>query len=101
MTKQTNILGALARHENALSRVKKGDKCLVYVKGEVVVGERIDPKIVAQYKIASTVFEDNSKIFQAAAGMSQEVFKLRIRLKPIKVYEEPLEFKPLAPTLPL
>jgi predicted RNA-binding protein len=74
VTKKTNILGASARHKNALSRVKKGDKCLVYVKSEIIAGERIEPKIVAQYETASKVFEDNKKIFVAPPLMPDETF---------------------------
>ncbi|MGA9079825.1 MAG: EVE domain-containing protein [Halobacteriota archaeon] len=91
VTKKTNILGASARHKNALSRVNKGDKCLVYVKG----ADRTEPKIVAQYEIASTVFEDTSKMFVTPQNMPDESFQFRLRLKPVMVFEPPIEFKPL------
>jgi predicted RNA-binding protein len=95
VTKKTNILGASARHKNALSRVNKGDKCLIYVKSEIIAGERIEPMIVAQYEIASTQFEDNKKIFVAPPLLPNENFDFRIRLKPLRVFSTPVEFKPL------
>jgi len=99
VTNKTNILGASARHKNTLSRVKKGEKCLVYVKGEFIRGERIDAKIVALYKIASTVFEDSKKIFVTPPNTPDEIFQLRFRLGPLMVFEPPIEFKPLIPRL--
>jgi len=95
VTKKTNILGASARNKNTLSKVKKGDKCLVYVKGEIIAGETSGPKIVAQYKIASTVFEDSKKMFVTPPNASHETFPLRLRLEPITVFEPPIDFKPL------
>jgi predicted RNA-binding protein len=95
VTKKTNILAASARYKNALSKVKKGDKCLVYVKSEIIAREKIEPKIVAQYEIASTVFEDNKKIFVAPPLLPHETFDFRIRLKPLGVFSTPVEFKPL------
>ena len=95
ITKKTNILGASARNKNALSRVKRGDKCLVYMKGEFIAGNWIEPKIVAEYEIASTVFEDSKKMFVAPPNAPHETFQLRLRLEPISVFEPPIEFKPL------
>ncbi len=99
VTKKTNILGASTRYKNTLSRVKKGDKCLVYVKAEIVAGERIDPKIVAQYEIASTVFEDRKKMFDTPPNSPDETFQLRLRLESVRIFEPPIEFKPLIPRL--
>jgi predicted RNA-binding protein len=95
ITKKTNILGASARYKNALSRVKKGDQCLVYVKGEISAGETLRPKIVAQYEIASTVFEDSKKLFVTPPNTPNETFPLRLRLEAVRVFEPPIDFKPL------
>jgi len=92
VTKKTNILGASTRYKNTLSRVQKGDKCLVYVKGQ---GERVEPKIVAQYDIASTVFEDSKKMFVTSPIRPHETYKLRLRLEHATIFKPPIEFKPL------
>lgn len=75
-----------------------GDKCLVYVKSEARGGEVVEPQIVGGYEVASSLFEDNKKIFQAPVG-SSEVFGLRIKLKLLKMLENPVKFKPLVPML--
>jgi predicted RNA-binding protein len=95
VTRKSNILGASAKFKNTLSKVKEGDQCLVYVMSERAGGERIEPKIVAQYEIASTVFEDSKKMFATPPNMSRETFPLRLRLEPIRAFEPPIEFKPL------
>lgn len=95
VTKKTNILGASAKNKNSLFRVKKGDKCLVYIKGEKIAGETVGPKIVAQYIIASTVFEDSKKMFIAPPDTPKVTFPLRVRLEPVREFEPPIEFKPL------
>ncbi len=95
VTKKTNILGASAKHKKMLSRVKKGDECLVYMKGQIIADETIEPKIVAQYKIASTVFEDSKKMFITPPNAPHETFPLRLQLEPSIIFEPPIEFKPL------
>ncbi len=99
VTKKTNILGASAKYRKMLSRVNKGDKCLVYVKGEVAAGEKVGSKIVAQYEIASTVFEDNKEMFVRPPHTPPDTFQLRLRLEPERIFEPPIEFKPLIPRL--
>jgi predicted RNA-binding protein len=76
-----------------------GDRCLVYVKSEVNAGEVVEPHIVGEYEVASKLFEDSEKIFQPPPDNSLEVFKLRIKLNPLKVLENPIKFKPLVPKL--
>lgn len=99
VTKKTSILGASARHKNTLSRTKKGDKCLVYVKSEIVDNETVGPDIVAHYEIASRVFEDSNTMFVAPSIKPRESFPLRLLLEPLKLFEPPIEFKPLIPRL--
>jgi predicted RNA-binding protein len=99
VTRKTNVLGASERHRNALSRMNAGDKCLVYVKSELSDGDVVEPQIVGEYEVASKLFEDSKKIFQAPTNESSEVFGLRIKLKALKVLENPIKFKPLVPKL--
>ena len=64
------------------------------------MGDEIKPsRIMAVYEAASEVFKDSSRIFKMPKGMSNETFPLRIKLKPVKVFEKPVEFKPLIPKL--
>lgn len=97
--KEKNIWGVPERHKNTISKVKPGDKLLIYIKQEKVNNELKDSKIVAVYEVISEVFRDSSRIFKAPKGMGNETFPLRIKLKPIKIFEKPIEFKPLIPKL--
>jgi predicted RNA-binding protein len=99
ITKQTDILGASAKHKTVLSRVKESDKCLIYVKREVIAGETIDSNIVAEYEIASTIFEDSKKMFVTPQDQLHETYPLRLRLELVRVFEPPIKFKPLIQSL--
>ncbi|HOI57185.1 EVE domain-containing protein [Methanoculleus sp.] len=51
------------------------------------------------FEVTSTMYEDASRIFTSPANLGDEVFPLRINLKPIRVFEPPVAFKPLIPEL--
>lgn len=97
--KERNIWGVPERHKNTISRVKPGDYLLIYVKQEVTEKGVKEPRIVALYKAESEAFRDSSKIFKAPPGMGNETFPLRIRIKPVRIFEKPVEFKKLIPDL--
>ena len=56
--------------------------------------EVIPPRIVVVYEIISEVFEDRSKIFKSPSGRN-EVFLFRVKLKPIKIFKKPIDFRSL------
>jgi len=60
--------------------------------------EVIPPRVVAVYEAISEVFKDQSRIFKSPPGRN-EVFPYRVRLKPIKIFEQPIDFKSLIPQL--
>ncbi|AAB91306.1 MULTISPECIES: EVE domain-containing protein [Archaeoglobus] len=97
--KEKNIWGVPERHKNTIAKVKKGDKLLIYIKQENVNGEVKPSRIVAVYETASEVYRDSSRIFKSPKGMGNETFPLRIKLKPVKIFDRPIEFKPLIPKL--
>ena len=97
--KQKNVWGVPERHKNTIAKVKPGDKLLIYVKQERDKDEVKEPRIVAVYEAASEVFRDSSRIFKTPKGMGNETFPLRIKLKPVKIFDKPIEFKPLIPKL--
>ena len=96
--KEKNIWGVSQRHKNTIAKVKPGDKCLIYVMSTRKNKEVIPPKIVGAYEVISEVFEDRSMIFKSPPGKS-EIYPYRIKLKPIKIFEKPLDFKSLIPEL--
>jgi predicted RNA-binding protein len=93
--KQKNIWGVPERHKNTITRVKPGDKLLIYIKQERHKNITKEPRIVAVYEAVSEVFKDSSKIFRTPEGRGNETFPLRIKLKPVKIFDKPVEFKPL------
>ncbi|RLI76362.1 EVE domain-containing protein [Archaeoglobales archaeon] len=96
--KEKNVWGVQERHRNTISKVKLGDKCLIYVMSTSKDDEVIPPRIVAVYEVASKSFTDRTRIFKHPKGYL-EVFPLRIKLKPIKIFKEPIDFKSLVPQL--
>jgi predicted RNA-binding protein len=97
--KEKNLWGVPERHKNAISRVKPGDLLLIYVKQRGVGKEIEGPKVVAVYEAVSEVFRDSSRIFKSPPEMGNEAFPLRVRLRPVKIFEEPVDFKKLIPDL--
>jgi len=97
VTKKTNILGASQRFRNSLSRLKLRDKCLVYVISNLK--ENTPARIVAEYSVASNVFIDSTEIFKAPIKAPSETFSVRIKLKAINIFKEPVDFKPLVSKL--
>jgi len=98
--KEKNIWGVPERHKNTIAKVKPEDKLVIYVKQERVKDEVKEPKIVAVYEVASEPFKDSTRIF-SSKGMrsSGETFPWRVKIKPIKIFDKPIEFKPLIPKL--
>ncbi len=97
--KQKNVWGVAERHKNTIAKVKPGDKLLIYLKQERSRDEVKEPRIVAAYEVVSEPFKDSTKIFKAPKGMGNETFPWRIEIKLIKIFDKPIEFKPLIPKL--
>ena len=91
--REKNIWGVEERHRNTISKVKPGDRLLIYVMGTKKENETLLPRIVAAYEAVSEVFTDSSRIFKS------KVYPLRIRLRPITVFPKPLDFRELVPKL--
>ena len=96
---QKNVWGVQEKHRNTIGKVKIGDKCLIYVVLTKKDDKIIPPRIMAAYEVISEVFIDRSRIFKPLARDRNEVFPLRIKLKLIKIFEKPIDFKSLIPEL--
>jgi len=97
--KEKNIWGVPERHKNTISRVEPGDKLLIYLKQERDKDRIVEPRIVAVYEAVSDVFKDSKRIFKSPPGIGNETFPLRIKLKPVKIFEKSIDFKSLIPEL--
>jgi predicted RNA-binding protein len=91
--REKNIWGVEERHRNTISKVRPGDKLLVYVMTTKKENESLPPRIVAAHEVVSEVFTDPSRIFKG------KLYPLRIRLRPIAVFPKPLDFRELVPKL--
>ena len=94
-----NIWGVPERHKNTIAKVKPGDRLLIYVKQEKIDKDVKESRITAVYEVVSEVFRDSKKVFKSPKGMGNEIFPYRIKIKPIKIFSNPIEFKPLIPKL--
>jgi predicted RNA-binding protein len=99
VVKGKNIWGVAQRHKNTILKVKNGDKLLMYLKQEKIGDELKESRISGIFEVQSNVFTSSTKIFKVPKGMKDEMFPLRIKLKPIEIFKQPVEFKPLIPQL--
>ena len=99
VTRKKNIWGVSQRSKNIIGRTKLGDTVLIYVSQQKE-GDTLLPSAVAGvFEVTSEPYEERTKVFVTPEQMGDEVFPYRIKLKPIKVFEPPVEFKPLIPKL--
>ena len=100
ITIKRQIWGVPKRYINQISKTQPGDTLLVYVGQQVVDKDTtLPPAIAACFEIVSEVYEDSSKVFIAPPKLGNETFPLRIKLRPIRIFDPPVEFKPLIPRL--
>ena len=90
-----HIWGVPKRNKTLMQRVKPGDTILVYVRQEKEDDTILPSAITGAYKVISEPYEDHSRLFVTPPQMGDEVFPFRMKVRPIKVFPEPLEFKPL------
>ena len=93
--REKNIWGVPERHKNTIIKVKPGDKLLIYLKQEKVNDEIKEPRIVAVYEVISEFL----RIFSSEGLKTNETFSYRIKAKPVKIFDKPIEFKSLIPKL--
>jgi predicted RNA-binding protein len=90
-----HVWGVPKRYVNAISRVRPGDTVLVYVGQKMVDKEVLPPALTGAFEVTSEMYEDTSRIFTAPAKLGDEIFPLRIKLRPVKLFDPPMEFKQL------
>ena len=77
-----HVWGVPRRNKSLMHRVKPGDTTL-------------PSAITGAYEVVADPYEDHSPLFVTPPHMGDEVFPYRMKVRPIKVFAEPLEFKPL------
>ena len=92
---QKQIWGVPKRNKTLMNRVKPGDTILMYVRQEKEGDTILSSAITGAYEVVADPYEDHSRLFVTPPHMGDEVFPYRMKVRPIKVFAEPLEFKPL------
>ena len=90
-----HIWGVPKRNKTLMSRVKPGDTILVYVRQEKEGDAILHSAITGAYEVTAEPYEDHSRLFTTPPHMGDEVFPYRMKVRPVAVFAEPLEFKPL------
>ena len=99
VVREKHIWGVPRRNRSLMHRVKSGDKMLVYVRGEQEGETALPSAITGAYEVVSDPYEDETPIFLTPRHMGNEVFPFRVKVRPVAIFDEPLEFKPLIPDL--
>lgn len=94
-----HVWGVPKRNRNLMHRVKPGDTILIYVRQEKEDDTILPSAITGAYEVVSEPYEDHSRLFTTPPHMGDEVFPFRMKVRPVAVFAEPLEFKPLIPDL--
>lgn len=98
VVKKHNIWGVPKRSRSLHSRVKPGDTILIYARSETHAKEVFPSVILGEYTVTE-LYEDSKPLFTAPPQMGDEVFPYRFRLRPVTIFTEPVEIKPLIPEL--
>ncbi|MDD4127144.1 MAG: EVE domain-containing protein [Methanomicrobium sp.] len=98
--KKKNLWGVPKRNRNSIERSKPKDKILIFVRQEIVGNTILPSAITAAFEITSKPFEDASQVFIKPSTMpGEENFPFRVKLKPVKIFNEELDFKSIIPNL--
>jgi predicted RNA-binding protein len=122
--REKNLWGVPKRNKKSIERSSPGDKILIFVRQEKAVeganagvvrgagmdtgmnagisaGDEVIPSaITGAFEIISEPFEDESLVFKKPPTMpGEEFFPYRVKLKPVEIFEEPLDFKSMIPNL--
>ena len=90
-----HIWGVPKRNKSLMQRVKPGDTILVYVRQEKEGDTILPSAVTGAYEVISEPYEDHSRLFTTPPQMGDEVFPYRMKVRPVVVFAEPLELKPL------
>jgi predicted RNA-binding protein len=71
----------------------------MYTIKEIANKEILPSAITTEYQVVSEVFEDVEPLFETPKSLGNEKFPLRIKIKSVKIFKEPIQFKPLIPKM--
>jgi len=71
----------------------------MYTRQETINKVKMPSSIMGIFEVTSEMFEETNPLFTVPLNMGTEVFPLRIKIKPIEIFLNPIEFKPLISSL--
>jgi len=90
VVKKRNVWGVPERDRRRIEEVRLGDYLVFYLMPRRVAGV---------FRAASEAFESREPIFSWGEFGRHEVFPYRVKLEPMIIPEEPLQFRELIPKL--
>jgi len=90
VVKRSKVWGVPRRSRGFIEQVKPGDLLVFYVSPK---------KIAGIFKAISESFQDDEKIFSYQGFGREEIFPYRVKLEPVLIAQEPLQFDNLIPKL--
>ncbi|HAX98051.1 MAG TPA: EVE domain-containing protein [Candidatus Atribacteria bacterium] len=99
VAKNNKIWGVSYRNRKIIAKVKSGDFVLFYISSQYFDKKLLPVIVTGAFEVTAPVFEEHTKIFSTPQGKEDEVYPFRIKLKPIKIFINPILFVPLIPKL--
>lgn len=97
--RKKHVWGVPQHNKKSIGRVKAGDTVLIYVGQEKNDDTILPSSVVGEFTVASEAYEDHATVFTIPPHMVKEDFPYRIKLNPVRIFDPPVEFKPLIPDL--
>lgn len=93
------VWGVSEKFRKTIRRVKPGDKFVFYVVQTKKGNEIIPSRVVGVFEAVSEAYKESSKVFKSRIVGGKAIYPYRVKLKPIKIFDKPIEFKQLIPKL--
>jgi predicted RNA-binding protein len=89
------IWGAQKMFASSIKKVNIGDILIIFARRE---NDR-PAAITCTFEITSTLYVDNEPIFKSHSPLFTEIYPIRIKLKLIRVFANPVDIKSMVPYL--
>ncbi|MEM0268771.1 MAG: EVE domain-containing protein [Candidatus Korarchaeum sp.] len=89
VVRSERVWGLPEGRENLIKRLKRGDYLFIYLTSSRRGKELLPPRLAGLFEVSSDPYRDPSRLFKDRS------YPNRVRLEPLIVPEEPMEFKPL------
>ncbi len=95
VVKKHLVWGARNSYKHKIDKVQVGDTLLIYTMREKINSKIYHPAIVDIYEVLSKAYEDLSPIFEEPKLLQNEIFPIRLKVKPLPGIAKRIPFIPL------